>query len=213
MNRITELLLEYGLTFLFLNTCFTQAGAPIPALPGMVVAGALAADGQMSVIGALLAIVLGTLLADLALFYLGRRHGERMLKLICRLSVSPDACVQKTKDRFARWGPYTLLFAKFIPAFSTAATPLAGASGIGFLRFIVFASAGTILWAVPFFFAGFAFHDAVDRVLAFCSRLGIWTLAIVGIVFALYVAWKVWRRRRNRTSPCGQSPAMPENSD
>jgi len=50
-----------------------------------------------------------------------------LLVFVCRVSLSPDSCVRQTETLFERTGMVSLLFAKFIPGYSTVAPPLAGA--------------------------------------------------------------------------------------
>lgn len=195
MNKLTDLVLRYGMTFLFLNVFLGQAGVPIPTLPTIVVAGALAADGKMSWVAVLALTFIATVLADLIWFYLGRWYGQRILKLLCKVSLSPDSCVRQTERFFDRWGLSSLLFAKFIPGFSTVAPPLAGGSGATLLRFLIFTAGGTLLWAGTAFLGGFIFHSAIERVLTFLTSLGSWALVLGGALLALYIIFK-WNERR-----------------
>jgi len=48
MQEITNLLTHHGLAFVFLNVFLVQAGAPVPAVPTLMLAGALAVSGVMS---------------------------------------------------------------------------------------------------------------------------------------------------------------------
>ena len=48
MDALTDMVLRYGLTFLFLNVLVEQLGAPVPAAPTLIIAGALAAEGRVS---------------------------------------------------------------------------------------------------------------------------------------------------------------------
>ena len=45
MHELTELLARHGLFLVFANVLLTQAGIPVPAIPLLVVAGAMAAQG------------------------------------------------------------------------------------------------------------------------------------------------------------------------
>jgi membrane protein DedA with SNARE-associated domain len=195
LNELTRLVLRYGLTFLFLNVFLEQIGVPIPAVPTLVVAGALVADGRLPGPAALAAAFFATVLADSVWFGLGRLYGQRILKLLCKVSLSPDSCVRRTESLFERWGLSSLLLAKFIPGFSTVAPPLAGASRASFARFLLFTSGGTLLWAGAALLGGMLFHDAVESVLTFLTSLGGGALVIVGAALAMYVAFR-WRQRR-----------------
>src|SRR5207248_4970357 len=95
----------------------------------------------------------------------GRHSGYRFLKTLCRISLSPDSCVRDTEARFERWGLKSLLFAKFIPGFSTVAPPLAGAARQGRLAFLVYDAIGALLWAGSGVAAGRLFFRGIERVL------------------------------------------------
>src|ERR1700688_5109948 len=120
-------LARYGIGFVFGNVLVEQAGLPIPAVPVMVVAGALAAEGKLSPWGLLGAAVAGATIADSLWFTLGGWQGARILKTVCRIAVSPDSCVRGMARLYASFGLRSLLFCKFVPGFSTVAPTLAGA--------------------------------------------------------------------------------------
>ena len=128
MAQLTEAVIRYGLPLVFVIVLLEQLGLPIPAIPVLVVAGALAVDRGLSAPMILTVAVGASVVADTLWFWLGRRLGRRVLKLLCRISLSPDSCVRQTESLFERYGMPSLLFAKFIPGFSTVAPPLAGAS-------------------------------------------------------------------------------------
>ena len=89
MDAILEELLRHGVALVGLNVLLQQLGLPIPSVPTMMVAGALALDGRISGVGAFAFAV-----ADLLWFAGGRHFGYRVLKLLCRMSLSPDASVR-----------------------------------------------------------------------------------------------------------------------
>jgi membrane protein DedA with SNARE-associated domain len=195
MKELVALLLRHGTTLVFGNVLLEQIGLPVPALPTLVVAGALAADGRLSLARLLLAAFVATVAADSLWFLLGRRHGQKLLRILCRISLSPDTCVRQTEGVFEKYGPASLLFAKFIPGYSTVAPPLAGASGTGYPRFLLFTSGGTLLWAGSALLLGAAFHGAVDRVLSALATLGGWAFVVLAGGLVLYILVK-WRQRR-----------------
>jgi membrane protein DedA with SNARE-associated domain len=196
VHALIEQLARYGLPLVFANVLLEQLGLPIPAIPTLVAAGALSAGGRLAP-GMLLALaVLASLLADSLWYLLGRHYGYRILKTVCGISLSPDSCVRQTEALFERQGPKSLLYAKFIPGFSTVAPPLAGAVRIGFTRFLFFDGGGALLWAGSGIAAGMIFHRAIDQVAEFLEGLGFWALLVAGMALALFVGWKWWQRRR-----------------
>jgi len=68
MEELANQLGRYGLLLVFFNVLLEQAGLPIPATPVLVLSGARAATGEMSVSLVLLTAVSASLLADAVWF-------------------------------------------------------------------------------------------------------------------------------------------------
>jgi len=208
MPSFHSLLLRHGYAFLFFYVFCVQAGVPIPADPLLVLMGALVGDGRYSLWLSALAASAAALAGDTFWYELGRRRGRPVLALLCRLSIEPDTCVRRTEAGFSKRGAWTLLFAKFIPGMSLLSMPLAGASRMPRLRFLLVDAAGCLLWTVTYLLMGKLFHRQID---ALSDMLGLFGRR-AGLVFcallAAYVLWKFfqrWRLRRelriNRVSP------------
>jgi membrane protein DedA with SNARE-associated domain len=195
MAALTQYVVTYGLPLVFVIVLLEQLGAPIPAIPVLVVAGALSADRDFSAWGVLLVALGASLIADTVWFLLGRAQGQRILKLLCRISLSPDSCVRQTESVFERWGMPSLLVAKFIPGFSTVAPPMAGATKAGLDEFLLYDSGGALLWAGSGIVAGLVFHRAIDQALAFLASIGSAAFALLGVALAVFVGFKWWQRR------------------
>lgn len=196
LHHLIELILRYGVPLVFANVFLEQIGAPIPAVPTLIVAGALARNGEMSSTYVLTAALLASLLADWIWFLLGRRYGHRILSTLCRISLSPDSCVRETESYFERWGMKSLLFAKFIPGFSTVAPPLAGAMKASTLEFLIYDAIGAFIWAGAAVAAGRAFHHAIARLLQRLEDLGWWSVVFIASIVVLVVLLKWWQRLR-----------------
>lgn len=191
---LLDLLTRWGLALVFGSVLLEQSGLPLPAAPILVAAGALAEREMMRPELVLLVALLSCLIADHAWFFLGRRHGRRLLAGICRLSLSPDTCVRKTDDLIGRHGATVLLGAKFIPGVSAMAIPTAAAMGLSYRRFLFYDSLGCLIWCGAYVGAGMIFSREVNGVLASMSVIGGWSLVVVAGLFALYIAYKLFRR-------------------
>ena len=110
----------------FFNVLLTRGGLPLPVVPTLITAAALAGRSPAQISEIILAGLAATLAADLALYSLGHRYGWRFLGLLCQVSVSPDFCVRRTTNLYARVGSRSLLVAKFIPGMSLIAVAMAG---------------------------------------------------------------------------------------
>ena len=196
MATLLLLLQEYGVLIVFAVVLVEQMGLPIPAFPLLIVSGALAATGDLHWAAVLAAALLACTASDFFWFRTGRRYGKRVLKLLCRISLSPDYCVSQTEDNFRRWGPKSLLVAKFIPGFNTIAPPMSGAMGTSYPRFLGFSVPGGLLWCGTGVGIGVYFHHSIDQVLDILATMGGTALMVLGVLLALFVLYKYVERKR-----------------
>lgn len=196
MDFIINLIREYGVGIVFLNVLIEQLGAPIPAYPVLMVTAAIQGGALQHQLILVLVAVGAALMADYVWYQLGRRYGRRVLSRICRISLSPDSCVQNTEAVYSRWGAKSLLVAKFVPGFASIASALAGAVGTTPGRFIVFDGLGALLWVGSAVFLGSLFSSTVEDLLAVLAQLGQWGLLLLGFAFAVFIARRWWSRRQ-----------------
>jgi len=196
MADSVQFLLRHGYAVLFGFVLAEQIGLPLPAVPVLLAAGALAGAGQMSLLAALGLTLLAALVSDTLWYELGRRRGGRVLNLLCRISLEPDSCVRRTEDVYARHGARALLFAKFVPGLNTAAPPLAGLFQMRLGRFLLYDGAGAFLWAAAFLGLGYVFSAQLEKVAAYALQLGSWLVVLLGGALAGYLGWKYVERQR-----------------
>jgi membrane protein DedA with SNARE-associated domain/rhodanese-related sulfurtransferase len=189
-------LMHHGTWVVTINVLLQQLGLPIPAVPTMMVAGALAGSGRMAGTPAFLGGVAASLAADLLWFWAGRHFGYPVLRLLCRVSLSPDTCVRQTEGIFERWGFFSVVISKFVPGFSTVAPPIAGALRMRVAAFAAASTASAALWVGAAMLAGYLFAPQIDMILAWTSEHVQFALVVVAIALALYVGWKTWQRLR-----------------
>lgn len=196
MDTLLALIASYGLLVVFVAVFLDQGGLPVPAYPPVIVTAALAVDQGGSVWPILAVATVAAVLADVIWFFGGRRFGVALLRLMCRLSLSPDSCVNMTRDIYTRWGAPSLIGAKFVPGFAAVATTLAGENRTKFASFLFFDALGALLWAGGAVLLGAIFHEAVNEVLLRLEAFGRWGLPVLFGLIAAFVAWKWWQRRR-----------------
>ena len=194
MDTIVHLLVAHGLAVVFLNALAAQVGLPLPMVPLLVVMGARSMSGEVSV-GALFAVaVAGCLTADIVWYAAGHRYGGRVLRTVCRLSMSPDSCVRQTRSLFTRWGVWTLVVAKFIPGLGPISTALSGQTRVALPVFLSLAALGASLFVGVAIGLGRAFHSAIDSLLGMVASFGEVGLAVIVVALLLFVAFRFAQR-------------------
>ncbi|TWS20962.1 DedA family protein [Tsukamurella asaccharolytica] len=141
---------------------FIESGVLFPVLPGdslLFIAGLLAAAGAssaaagelqytgsaMSLPVLLIATPIAAILGSQVGYFIGRFGGERFFK--------PDARFLKTKyldeshEFFEKYGPATLILARFVPFVRTFAPIAAGAANMQYAKFLIWNMIGAVIWA------------------------------------------------------------------
>ena len=194
MQLLLTSIQQYGLWLVFANVFAVQCGLPVPAYPTLVVVGALSARGDFTAAQVIAVATAASLVADSAWYCAGARHGRRMLRLMCKVSLSPDTCVRQTENIYERWGAPSLIVAKFVPGFAAVATSMAGMVRTRLWSFALFDAIGALLWSGVAVALGWLFRDAVNEILTVLAEAGHWGLLALLVALALFIAVKAVQR-------------------
>ena len=195
MDLATHVLLTYGYLVLFAWLLVEQLGMPVPSAPVLIAAGALSAQRQISFPLALAAGLAGSLVADSSWYFVGRRYGHHVLRILCKLSLEPGTCVRKTQDSFDKRRRLTLVVAKFVPGLSTLAPSVAGENGMDFGRFVLYDGIGAGLWVGVMLLVGRFFGDLLKRDPSLLDWAGRFWLALLAVGVVLFFLGRLARRR------------------
>jgi membrane protein DedA with SNARE-associated domain len=193
MSAITQFLIVHGGLILFLIGFAEQSGLPIPGAPWLLAAGALAASGRLSLIGAICWAAAGCMAADAIWLYVGKRGRGRILRVFSRFEGAGSTIYLGTRTVSIRRGAWLLTTAKFLP-FGNLVPLRAGALEVGPLRFFLVDVFSSVFYATVYVFLGFIFHKQLEQVVAFLRKLSGGTLLLIVILAGAYVVYRFLKR-------------------
>jgi membrane protein DedA with SNARE-associated domain len=196
LNSLLDFLLHHGYVVLLGWVFAEQVGIPIPTMPLLLAAGALAGTGHLNFFACLFICVFAAVCADSIWYELGRLKGIKVLQLLCRISLEPDSCVRRTQGMYAKNGARSLLVAKFVPGLGTIAPPLAGIFQMVPGRFLIFDACGALLWAGAYLTTGYLFSSQIGSILDRAPALGGKLILILVMFLGAYVGYKFVARQR-----------------
>lgn len=149
----------YGLLFIII---FCETGLVItPFLPGdslLFAAGALAANGTLNLWLAAAVITVAAILGDAVNYAIGRALADRVLSGKRIPFVKPEH-IRRTHDFFERYGPKTIVIARFVPIVRTFAPFVAGVGKMTYARFALYNVVGALAWVLVCVGAGYFFGN------------------------------------------------------
>jgi len=206
-----EFLHQYGSLGIVLFLVLTGCGLPIPEEVALIAAGVLAAKEILDPWVALAACLIGCLLGDTVMYWIGRRLGRRLLRPGSWGSkyLTPER--EKTLEHLIhRHGVKVLFASRFLVGVRSPVYLTAGILKFPFRRFIIadlFCAAIVILlfFGLSYFFgewAGALIHNA-----EYGLTIVVAILALVGAVFA----WIYFHRSKRPHNPGALGKLLGEN--
>lgn len=196
---------HYGYIAVFAGVLLTNAGIPMAGELTLLVAGSVLATGHLDYTAIILVGASAALLSDSLWYVIGRLGSVRLIGLYCRVSFGSTACVAKTADTLVRFGPRSLILARFIPGFRTFAAPMAGMSGLGYSRFALYDGIGALLWASLIVSAGWGFAHQLTSLVGQIEHVRLAVIWLGGVGLVLFVLMKLWIRHFHGAAQLGNA--------
>lgn len=196
MPIVEGLVERFAYAGIFLTLLLAGLGLPIPEETAILAAGVLAHQRVVRWWIALPLCLAGALAGDCALYWIGRRWGERILEWRPVRRVLSSAREGQLKAAYRDHGAKVVFTARHFAGFRAAAFLTAGIAGVSFWRFLVADSIAALVGVPIGFGVAYVFTDHLTAILRGVHRAQRWLglLVIVGLV----VWWAVVVLRRNR---------------
>ncbi len=174
----------------FLLMLIENVFPPIPSELIMPLAGYLAAQGTLSLIGVIIAGTIGSVLGALLWYWIGLRIGTKRL---CRFArkhghwlTLDEAEVDRAVDWFDRYGWWAVFFGRMVPAVRTLISVPAGLAEMPMLPFLAVTTLGSALWVTLLTVAGYLLEGGFRAVED-------WLNPVSNLVVAALVLWYLYR--------------------
>ena len=183
-KMLQQFLQDFGYFALFLGTFFE--GETI-----LVLAGFLAFRGYMDINMVVLVAFFGSYAGDQLWYFMGRRHGRKLLARKPRWQLMGDRALEHIRRHPDIW----VLSFRFVYGLRTVMPVAIGLSGYPPLRYLILNGIGAIVWALALGFAAYHFGAVLEGLLGNLKRYELMVLGVLVVIGGL-----LWLRRRLRNS-------------
>jgi len=186
---------EWGYLGIFLLMVAENIFPPIPSELIMPFAGYVAASGELSFAGVLIAGTLGSLAGTSAWYVAARLLGLARFTWLCnrlgRIATIQEDDIDMAVRWFERYGPLAVFVGRLIPAIRTLISVPAGLAAMPVGKFLAISAAGTVLWTGILTVAGLVLHENYETVEAWVDPVstGVLILAVLIYVYR-FITWK-----------------------
>ena len=190
---ITHWVTSGGIVLVFVLMAAESCGIPFPSELIMPFAGFLAAQGHISLAGAIIAGTLGNVAGSLVAYGLAARFGRPLLLGPGRLLGISKSHLELADRWFERHGLTAVLVGRVLPVVRTYISFPAGLARVELLRFTALTFVGALPWCIALGAGGYAIGANYDKISGPIQTVAI-VLAVV--VVAVVVGWLVRGRSR-----------------
>lgn len=178
-----ELLLErFGYLAVFIGT-FLEGEAIL------VMAGFFAERGYLNVFTVTLVAFLGAYVGHLFWFWLGRKHGVKLLDRFPKMKAHLGRGIRM----FERYGAAAIIITQWLYGLRITCAVVVGMSRISMLKFLFYEAISCAIWAIAITALGYYFGAAVEAVLgkaAHVEKYALLVIIAVAVSVWLYHRWK-----------------------
>lgn len=165
---------------------------PIPSELVLPMAGFLAGQGRLSLVGAIVASTIGSTAGALALYWLARAWGnERVRDLLTRLPLMEPEDLDRAEGWFDRHDRSSVLIGRLVPGVRSLISLPAGFQGMSLSTFVALTALGSAVWNTLLVLAGYLLGSRWRSV----GQYSDWLNWAVIVVLVLAVAKFIWDRR------------------
>ncbi|MEU0530194.1 DedA family protein [Amycolatopsis tolypomycina] len=169
---------------------------PLPSELVLPLAGFAAGRGAFSLAGALFWTTLGSVAGAVVVYLVGLRLGhDRMRRLVGRIPLVKTDDFDKTAAWFARHGGKAVFFGRMVPLFRSFISVPAGVERMPFGRFLLYTTAGSLIWNTVFVVAGYLLGENWPVVERYASIFQYVVFALIAVAVGLFVVRRVRERK------------------
>ncbi len=168
----------------------------LPFFPGetvIVAGGTLASQGSLWLIGVMIAGMIGAMIGDSTVYWLGRAGGDRVDRWLARVA-GPDR-LEAAQHMVQRRGPVLVTAGRFLPGIRIAINFTCGAGHMGYRKFLTFNALGTSIWSAQAALLGYVFGRQFEDQPWIGLTIAITIAILIGGLVALYEHRKIKRER------------------
>jgi membrane protein DedA with SNARE-associated domain len=191
VNVATDFIGSAGLAGVFVLMLLESACIPVPSEAIMLFAGFSVSEGDMTLLGIVVAGTLGNLAGSWIAYAVGYFARIDLLERNRLIHISPKH-LKWADDWFARYGDATVFFTRMLPIIRTFISLPAGVAKMPFWRFTAFTLAGCVPWVLMLALVGRSVGDNWEQ---WRHNLGYLDYVVLAAIVG-GIAYLLIRRRR-----------------
>ncbi|MDD1775526.1 MAG: DedA family protein [Methanobacterium sp.] len=195
-NFAIYLIENLGYWGVFIGMTIESACIPLPSEVIMPLAGYVAYEGKMSLIGITIVGAFGNLLGSWIAYFVGLKGGRPFLEKYGKYVLISHRKLEMAHDWFDRYGHEAVLISRVLPVIRTFISLPAGIAEMDFKKFTVYTLLGSIPWCFALGYIGYMLGPNWNTIEKYFRYMDI-VVVIAVVALIAYLVYKYWYKMRD----------------
>ncbi|ARI77774.1 DedA family protein [Halobacillus mangrovi] len=198
-NWLIDLINTYGYIGILLLIALENIFPPIPSEVILTFGGFMTTISNISIFGVIMSATAGSVLGAALLYGIGLQLDvERLEKIVdkwghfLRLTKKD---IHKADLWFDRYGPWTVLFCRFVPIVRSLISIPAGMSNMSFSLFLALTTFGTLIWNVVLVFVGASVGTSWNEIVLYMDIYAKIIYILLAFLLVLFFIWFIKKKK------------------
>lgn len=195
MQILIDFFSEYGYIAVFSVLIICGFGVPIPEDVTLVSGGIISGLGYANPHIMLIVSMLGVLIGDSTMYWLGRIFGVKILRFRPLRRILKPKIMKLVREKFAKYGSRVLFFARFLPGLRAPIYMISGITRrVSYPKFVLMDFCAAIISVPIWVYLGHYGAHNLDWIKEQIHKGQIGIYLVIGLVITLILAKWLWNK-------------------
>lgn len=194
---IGNIISQMGYFGIGIGMLIESACIPLPSELVLPIGGFLVAEGKITMLGANIAVNLGSMIGSVIAYIVGYYGGRSFILKYGKYFFMSQSHFYHSEKAFLRFGGAAVFFGRLLPVIRTFISLPAGIARMNFKKFLIYSLVGMIPWNFALIYFGFVFGDKYQEV--FRPYFKKFEYLVVALIFIAIVIIFIKLKKHNGT--------------
>jgi len=193
----TYLIDHFGILGIFIGMVLESACIPLPSEVIMLTGGFFVEKGMFNFWEVAFTGVIGNLVGSIIIYWIGAKGARSILEKYGKYIFLNEKHLSQAENWFAKYGEWTVFFARNLPFIRTFISLPAGIAKMNFKKFFFFTLLGCIPWNIGLTYLGYTLGSHWNLVETYLKPLSYLIMALI-VLWIVRFVYKVTREKMKR---------------
>jgi len=201
LDTIAEIIRSLGYWGIGIGMMIESACIPLPSEVVLPIGGMLVADGTINMLGANIAVAVGSMIGSLGAYAVGYYGGRPFILKYGKYFFVKEKHFYHAENTFNKYGVAAVFFGRLLPIIRTFISLPAGIARMNIFKFMAFSLIGMIPWNFLLIYLGYKFGENYDEIVGpIYHRFEYFIAGVIVLIIIYFAARHFLKTKKNKAA-------------